>query len=271
MYSTPVYLYTVRQLVVLLMGDSPRRYEKVYSKQLTLNRGVDNKIQFQFINQEQKPVNLAPIIGPTGTLQQITCRVLNYNGTQTLIQKALEPQLPYTGIMYLTVTSEELRNIDPQQCWYSLEIPMDGFDMPVFVDADGGARGVMRIVDSVLPSFLPSKLVTIPSHPPPQAGTNQSATPNQPSNRPPSVLFDSSVINTKDSPALTLQTFYADFTGTSQVMGSTDGVGNWYPIGPLHTFVNQVRSTIETVEGYHPFVKVVYYCTNGDINHILAR
>ena len=54
----------------------------VYAKPLTLNKGVDNKIQFQFLNQEQKPVDI--------TGKSITCRVLNYNGTAVLLRKALD-------------------------------------------------------------------------------------------------------------------------------------------------------------------------------------
>jgi hypothetical protein len=39
----------------------------VYAKPLTLNKGVDNRIQFQFLNQEQKPVDI--------TGKSITCRI----------------------------------------------------------------------------------------------------------------------------------------------------------------------------------------------------
>ena len=53
-----------------------------YAKPLTLHKGVDNKLQFQFLNQEQKPVNI--------TGKSITCRILNYDATEILISKALD-------------------------------------------------------------------------------------------------------------------------------------------------------------------------------------
>ena len=58
--QTPVYFYYPRQYVVLLDLSSPAtiRYEKVYAKELIINRGVNNLLEFAFINTEQKPVNI---------------------------------------------------------------------------------------------------------------------------------------------------------------------------------------------------------------------
>ncbi len=61
MYSTTVYLY--QQITRVLLIDTSggyftARYDPVYAKQLTVNKGVDNVLLFEFINQEQKPVNI---------------------------------------------------------------------------------------------------------------------------------------------------------------------------------------------------------------------
>ena len=155
MYSTAVFYYTQRQIVVLLTGTSPRRYMPVYAKTLTLHKGVDNQIQFQFLNQEQKPVDI--------TGKSITCRILNYQANEILVQKALTLQLPLTGIAALILNPADLENIDPQKCYYTLEIPVGDFDFPVFVDSNAGARGDTNIVNSILPSFVPSMPITIPT------------------------------------------------------------------------------------------------------------
>ena len=111
MYATSVFYYIQRQIVVLLSGYSPRKYMPVYAKPLTLHKGVDNQIQFQFLNQEQKPVDI--------TGKEITCRILNYEGNQVLLQKALTLQLPLTGISALILNAADLENIDAQKCYYS--------------------------------------------------------------------------------------------------------------------------------------------------------
>ena len=80
--QTQVYLFNQRQLVVLVERNplvATRRYEKVYSKNLTISRGVDNILEFAFVNQDQKPVNI--------TGKEITCRIINADGTKILLQK----------------------------------------------------------------------------------------------------------------------------------------------------------------------------------------
>ena len=126
----------------------------MYAKELTISRGVDNLIEFAVINQEQKPVNISG--------KEITCRILNYQGNEILLQKALVPTLPITGITTLQLTIADIENIPAERCYYSLEIPVGAFDYPVFVDSNGGARGVINIVNSVLPSFVQAKNITIP-------------------------------------------------------------------------------------------------------------
>jgi hypothetical protein len=261
--QTVMYLYNQKQWVVLLesAAASTRRYEKVYAKELTINRGVDNLIQFAFINQEQKPINI--------TGKQITCRIINAAGNKILLQKTLVPVLPITGITSLQLTVADIENIEPQQCFYSLEIPVGNFDYPVFVDADGGARGVIRIVNSVLPSFVPAKDITIPTHPRPRGGLSRT--------------YYSSIINTNESPILTTQRWLEDFTGTLQFQGSTVmDFSTFYSLSPEYNYNDYTGTEGYTINGYHPYVrlKIINNGTppaasngdlNGDIVKLLAR
>jgi hypothetical protein len=261
--QTPVYLYNQRQYVVLLELSSSAtiRYETVYSKELKLNRGVDNVLEFAFINQEQKPVNISG--------KQITARILNYEGNEILIQKSCTPILPVTGITSLVITAEELESIPYQQCYYSLEIPVNEFNYPVFVDSSGGARGVIRIVDSVLPSFVHSENVTIPTHSSPETGVSRT--------------YYSSVFKTDEDSILTIQTSYNNFTGTTQLQGSTlADFAYFYDIDSVVSYTAHTGEIGTTINGYHPYVrmKIVNDGTpppsstgklSGDVTRILIR
>jgi hypothetical protein len=275
--QTNVYIYNQRQLVVLLNPALPNlRYEKVYSKNLTVSRGVDNILEFTFIDQNQKPVNI--------TGKEITCRILNANGTKILLQKTLVPLLPLTGITSLQLDIGDLEGIDGQSCFYSLEIPVGAFDYPVFVDSQGGARGVINIVNSVLPSFVESKVVTIPSHPQPDK-INDNVNPEvQPAGDNGAKTYYSSVVNTVESPLLTLQLYYNQFTGNIQFEGSTlADFAFYYQIGPTEDLLNISDTRGYNIEGYHPYVrvKIKNYGTpppvgndnklQGDVTAILAR
>jgi hypothetical protein len=254
-YSTAVFVYTQRQIVVLLTGYSPRRYMPVYAKPLTLNRGVDNQIQFQFLNQEQKPVDI--------TGKQITCRIINYQGNATLLRKSLTLQLPATGIAALEVSAADLVAIDPQKCFYSLEIPVGDFDYPVFVDQNAGARGDMYIVNSVLPNFVPSIEVSIPTGQAfPNNNTNQNSQPD--------VTYYSSVIESNDNPILTFQVKLLEYYGNIDIQGSTIVDGDWYPI-TTNTYDDTTDTIGYTITGFHPYVRIGFTSNAGAITNILSR
>ncbi len=227
----------------------------VYAKPLTLNKGVDNKIQFQFLNQEQKPVDI--------TGKSITCRVLNYNGTEVLVQKALDLDFALTGIASLNLNAADIEDIDAQKAYYSLEIPVGDFDYPVFVDANAGARGDMNIVNSVLPSFVPSQAVSIPTG---QAFPNIS---NSSGNT--NLVYYTSIINTQNNPILTIQTHYDEYYGNVAILGSSIVDGDFYTITEDNDLGNVSETKGYTIYGYHPFVKVQFTSNSGAVTNILAR
>lgn len=254
MYSSSVFVYTQRQIVVLLIGNSTRKYMPVYAKPLTLHRGVDNRIQFQFLNQEQKPTDI--------TGKEIICRVINYDGTEVLVSKVLDIDYALTGIASLKLSKADLENINPQKAFYSLEIPVDQFDYPVFVDQNAGARGDMYIVDSVLPSFVPSSTVTIPTGQPfPNISNNSGNT---------DIVYYSSVISTDESPILTIQTKYEEFYGNILIQGSTIVDGDWYPI-TVDSYANTSDTHGYTIKGFHPYIRIAFTSNAGSVTNILAR
>lgn len=261
MYSTQVFVYTQRQIVILLTGFSPRSYMPQYAKPLTLHKGVDNQLQFQFLNQEQKPVNI--------TGKEITCRIINYEGNATLIRKALTLQLPATGIASLYLNAAELEDIDAQKCYYSLEIPVGEFDFPVFVDQNAGARGDINIVNSVLPSFVPSQQVEIPTG---QGFPNTNMIPNNmvvmDGN---STVYYSSVIETNDNPVLTMQVSLAEYSGNIVIEGSTIVDDDWYPASNVYTYSNVTQTVGYTVRGYHPYIRMTFDSDGGAATNIWAR
>lgn len=227
----------------------------VYAKPLTLNKGVDNKIQFQFLNQEQKPVDI--------TGKEISCRLISYDGNEVLLRKALTLELPATGIAYLQLNAAEIEDIPAQKAHYSLEIPVGSFDYPVFVDQNAGARGVMNIVNSILPAFVPSQTVTIPTG---QAFPNIS---NGSGNT--NLVYYTSVINTQDNPILTIQTRYDEYYGNVAILGSTIVDGDWYPIETETDLANLTETRGYTIVGYHPFVKMEFTSNAGAVTNILSR
>lgn len=231
-----------------------------YAKSLTLNKGVDNQIQFQFLNQEQKPVDI------TGKV--ITFRLINYDGTEVLLNKALTLQLPLTGIAALNVSPAEIEGIDPQKAHYSLEIPVADFDYPVFVDQNAGARGDMNIVNSVLPSFVPSSTVTIPTG---QAFPNLSQANLDHFGNGQHLGYHTSPIYTSNNPVLTIQARYDEYYGNVLIEGSTQPDSEWYPIEAQVDLANVTETVGYVVRGFHPYVRMSFTSNAGAVTNILSR
>lgn len=254
-YSTSVFVYTQRQYVIIQSGFSPRIYMPQYAKPLTLHKGVDNQIQFQFLNQEQRPVDI------TGAA--ITCRIISNDGNAVLLTTTLNLQLPLTGIATLNLGSADIEDIDAQKCYYSLEFPVGNLGYPVFVDQNAGARGDMNIVNSVLPAFVPSSYVTIPTGQP-FPNTNPNIGPANAN------TYYTSVISTDDSPVLTLQATYDEFVGNVTIEGSCLVDADWYPITTV-TYSNVSNTVGYVVHGYHPYVRMSFTSNGGGVTNILSR
>lgn len=248
MYSTAVYYYRPKVISVIYHGDSTRRYQIVYSKNLTLNKGIDNKIQFQFLNQEQKPVDI--------TGRDIAFRLINTEGTKVLLQKSLTLTLPLTGIATLTVLDSELLGIDSQLASYSMTINEANLTLPIFTNSEAFARGTVAVVDSILPKHLPSTEITIPSH-----GEVSNA----------GAIYYSSVIGRTGEDVTTIQTSLDQYTGNIVFQGSTEVDENYYDITTVPGFANTTQTIGTTLYGFHPYIKLKFETTQGNITNVMVR
>ena len=157
MYSTTAYLY--QQITRVLLIDTSggyftARYDPVYAKQLTVNKGVDNVLLFEFINQDQKPVNV------TGST--FVFRMISQNGDELLLSKEMEILSATTGRVKVVLTDEDTIDLIAQPASYSIQRTSGNYVQAVYTDANSQARADCNIVDSVLPEFQPSQPVTVP-------------------------------------------------------------------------------------------------------------
>lgn len=261
MYSTDVFIYTQKQIVVLPTGNSPRRFMPVYSKILTLNKGVDNLIQFQFLNQQQKPVDISGM--------ELTFRILSAAASRVLLSKTLNLTLPLTGIAVLDVESAELEPLDSQRCYYTIEYTRNSgnTNYAVFMDQIAGARGDLVIADSVLPAFQPCQEVTIPSDQ--LTLMSQCAIVGMQGT---GISYYSSAIVTYNNPCLTFQASYTNFSGNVTIEGSVaNDDTSWYPITTSPTYNNLTNTEGYTIDGYHPYVRLKWTSWAGTVGNVLVR
>jgi len=261
MYSTPVYLY--QQIQPVLLTDTSgayfnMRWNPVYSKNLKLNLGVDNVILFQFYNQDQKPVNIS---GST-----FTFRIISQNGDNTLYEKEMVSLNDATGRVKVTITSAETLRLPASVASYSIAVASGNLEQAVYTDANSGARGTIDIVDSVLPEFTSSAILTIPDQAPSD-----------------NIYNTSTIVGTGDS-LVTLQLDTGALTGNLSVQGSDDATAatpNWYSIDfdDLNTgntvsqinFSNATEKRAINVEGFHPYLRLNIGIASGNVTEIVYR
>lgn len=266
MYSTTVFLY--QQLTRVLLVDTTggyftARYDPVYAKTLTVNKGVDNVLLFEFVNQDQKPVNI------TGSTFKF--RLLDQTGDRLLVEKDVEVLSASTGRVKVVLSAADTDNIVAQPASYSLERTQGNYRQAVFTNADSGARADCNVVDSVYPEFVPSQPVTIPTI----TGSNQTVTAQsdsgwpdwaqypQPLNNIQQTEFYSSYIPTNGASLTTIKMDLVHYTGTVKIQGAENYESIWYNVTDSREFLDSSETIYFNAVGFHPLLRVALNTSVG--------
>lgn len=260
MYSTTVYLY--QQITKVLLVDTSggyftARYDPVYAKQLTVNKGVDNVLLFEFINQEEKPVNI------TGS--SFVFRLMNQTGDQLLLEKPMVTLSATLGRVKVVLDNADTINLVAQPGSYSIQRTAGDYVQAVYVDANSGARADCNIVDSILPAFVPSHELTIPTI----YGKAQQLVPGptnwpdwalypQPVNTTQLTEFYSSEMPTSNQSLTTIKMDLDHFTGTIKFQAAQDYESVWYDVTQSWEFFNETSTQYFNVIGFYPLIRAAF-------------
>jgi hypothetical protein len=274
MYSTQAYIY--QQITRVLLMDTGAgetfiyRYDPVYAKVLTINKGVDNVLLFEFINQQEKPVNI------TGS--SFLFRVISTEGSRLLVEKPMVLLNAATGRAKVTLTSSELLEVLAQPATYSIQRSSGNLVEAVFVDAQAGARAPVNIVDSILPQYVPSAPLTIPttkiSAQASYDGTTWNQSPANPywsgSGSPSGANYNNSFQNTEFfssfiepvNAVTTVQMTLDGYTGTIKAQAAENYQSIFYNVTESTTYYNETRTIYMNIVGWYPIFRL---CFNNSI------
>lgn len=243
--TTKIFLYHQRHRVILLDTTGAffsRRYNQVYTKTLIAHRGTDNQILIEFVNQDQKRVDV--------TDMEFTCRLISHDGNRLLLEKPLTMVNELVGQTKLVLTEQELDTMGPGLVGFSVEQVSTGNPYePVYVADNAGARGLIDVVDSIMPTFIASEIVTIPT----------------PTTNP----YNSSILNTDATDLHTFQFDMDQFSGDIEVQGAADTDGLWYTIQTESLALSDLHTI--NVSGYHPYIRFNITEVSGTVDQIQHR
>jgi hypothetical protein len=251
----------------------------VYAKKLTINKGVDNVILFEFINQDQKPVNIS---GSTLIFRLISQDGLELmNATEMVIINAT------VGRAKVTLTADALNYIQAQPANYSISRASGNLTEAVFTDAQAGAMAPVDIVDSVYPEFVPSAELTIPTTnltgQDSYGGSSSSTYPDWAlqggspiNNYSPyrSTEFYSSFIEPQ-SAITTIQFDLVGYTGTIKAQAAENYQSIFYNITESTQYLNKTGTVSMTIVGWHPLIRLCFnnsiYTTGENGNQVMGN
>ena len=272
MYSTQAYIY--QQITQVLSIDTvdgetfTYRYEPVYAKPLTISKGVDNVLLFEFINQQEKPVNI------TGS--NFLFRAISTAGDEILVEKPLVTLNAATGRAKVTLSSADLLEVLAQPASYSIQRTSGNLIEAVFVDAQAGARAPCNIVDSILPQHVPSAPLTIPTIKlSAQASFDGAAFGDYPANpywmgNPNGGNYWNSFLNTEFyssfiepvNAVTTVQLTLVGYTGTIKAQAAANYQSVFYNVSESVTYYNYTGTIYHNVIGWYPLLRM---CFNNSI------
>jgi hypothetical protein len=211
---------------------------------------------FQFLNQNQKPINL----GST----TFTFRIISREGEEMLLSKELIITNVAKGKAKIVLSESDLDSIESQRAQYSIERSFNSLSDPTFIDDNANARGNLDILDSVYPKFIDSVNITV-------TDLFKFARP------PRTDVIVTSQLETKDQLLHTFQVDLTAFKGAFQLQGSVVGGSNsleWYDIVPDPGSSPTIFATATTsnnyynITGTHPFLRIRIKGTPTDISPI---
>ena len=265
MYSTTIYLY--QQIIRVLLIDTSggyftARYDPVYAKTLTVNKGVDNVLLFEFINQDQKPVNI------TGSTFRF--RLLNQTGDKLLIEKDMTVLSATLGRVKVVLDTADTIEIVAQPGSYSIERTQGNYIQAAFTDDNAGARADCNIVDSVLPEFVASHPVSMPTingknswpQPGPSSYPDWALNPQPLSNNYLTEYY-SSHIDTNGASLTTIKYDLEHYTGTVKVQAAQDYESVWIDVTSSTEYFDETGTFYINVVGFHPLLRLAINNSQG--------
>jgi hypothetical protein len=140
------YLYPNRIELLADLAGFTVEYTNVYQRNVKIYNGIDNTIEFDIKNADQKRIDLS-------TLTNIELNVMDAAGNAL-------PNSPYNvttsalkGIGTVVIPQEDLVDLTDQFLKYSVTCVKAGADTILYADSRFGAVGTIELVGSALPTF----------------------------------------------------------------------------------------------------------------------
>lgn len=144
------YLYPNRIQILANLDSFNVEYTNVYQRNVKIYNGIDNVLEFDIKNADQKRVNLS-------TLSQIELNLMDASGLSLPNSPYLVTPTDLKGIAKVTIPQEDLAELSSQYLKFSITANKNGDDVLLYTDSKFGAVGTIELVGDALPVFRDSR------------------------------------------------------------------------------------------------------------------
>ena len=158
MQKCPIYLYTSSFTVLLDLDQNTRTYNIMYQRDLKIQKGLQNKIQFQFKNSDQKLLSISNTDAYVFTMFHAIDR-------RQLIEKPIaildNGTTSTKGLGLLTLSESDTLDLDKGHYKFSIKkLNTDGTYDQTYANTYYGVGGTVELLEDVYPVLQPSQIVT---------------------------------------------------------------------------------------------------------------
>lgn len=157
MQLTPRYL--VSNLTKLVANESGFvvEYRPVYRRTINVYKGIDNVIDFQLLNADQKAIALTNYTVKFVAFDENKNLVIEHNG----VQATSDGSTPIKGLFKVTLTENDLLNIKEQYLTYNIYlVDQDETNIITYSNSHFGNDGIIKVSANAFPGAKASKSVT---------------------------------------------------------------------------------------------------------------
>jgi hypothetical protein len=157
MQLTPRYLVKNRTLIISNEVGFVTEYRPVYQRELQVYRGIDNVLEFQVLNSDQKPV---PLTG-----KQVNIVVFD-SSKNMIVNRVASVINANKGLVTVTISENDVLNVKQQYLHYNIYIVnADDSRSLTYTDEHFNANAVMYLSSTAYPG--PRASVVVDSFVPP--------------------------------------------------------------------------------------------------------
>ena len=252
---------------------STERYRRVYNRNLKIFRGVDNRIDIQVRNNDQKASN---IVGST-----LVFNLVSQSTKHLVFQKDFTAMELATGKVTVILTAEDLLDLDTGFYNYSVikevRSTVDSTDyavtskMPLYMDSQYDTVGTLEITGDVYGDVSNSMNVSTFNYTNPFTQGSVAPFPFYTSE-----IIDAAPNTSPAYPIHTFQFYTTNYTGTVEIQASLDAQGatpretKWATVATVDLLTEQYKN----VTGKYNWFRIKHIpATNntGTVDKILYR